>query len=70
MEKRTSKLQVYLNDTELKAIDEWRFKYRLPSRAAAIRALIGKGLFGTEPDTKEATPSRKIGVVPEAAQEE
>ena len=42
--KRTEKLQLMLNDDELKAIDDWRFKNRLPSRAAAIRELLRRGL--------------------------
>jgi len=42
--KRTEKLQVMLDDIELEAIEEWRFRNRLPSRAAAIRTLIARGL--------------------------
>lgn len=42
--KRTEKLQVMLDEIELQAIEEWRFRNRLPSRAAAIRKLIGRGL--------------------------
>lgn len=42
--KRTEKIQVMLDDDELEAIDNWRFDQRLPSRAAAIRELIRRGL--------------------------
>ncbi|WP_417515461.1 hypothetical protein [Minwuia sp.] len=42
--KRTEKLQLMLDDIEIEAIDDWRFKNRLPSRAAAIRELIRMGL--------------------------
>lgn len=42
--KRTEKIQVMLDDAELEAIDNWRFGRRLPSRAAAIRELIRRGL--------------------------
>ncbi|MEQ9041638.1 MAG: hypothetical protein RIE24_25210 [Silicimonas sp.] len=42
--KRTEKLQLMLGPDELKAIDDWRFDNRLPSRAAAIRELIRRGL--------------------------
>jgi len=42
--KRTEKLQLMLGPDELKAIDDWRFDHRLPSRAAAIRELIRRGL--------------------------
>ena len=34
-----------LDDHELEAIDDWRFEHKLPSRAAAIRELIRRGLL-------------------------
>lgn len=46
--KRTEKLQLMLSDEELKAIDDWRFDHRMPSRAAAIRELISRGLHTEE----------------------
>jgi len=46
--KRTERLQIMLSDEELKAIDDWRFKFRLPSRAAAIRDLIRRGMLNQE----------------------
>lgn len=42
--KRNERLQVMLSDVELKIIDAWRFDAMMPSRAAAIRTLIRKGL--------------------------
>jgi len=42
--KRTEKLQIMLDPEELQAIDDWRFENRLPSRAAAIRELLRRGL--------------------------
>ncbi len=33
-----------LSADELKALDDWRFKCRMPSRAAAIRELLKRGL--------------------------
>ena len=42
--KRTEKLQLMLDDLEMEAIDDWRFRHRMPSRAAAIRELIRLGL--------------------------
>ena len=48
--KRTEKLQLMLDLEELKAIDDWRFENRLPSRAAAIRELIRRGLISNEFD--------------------
>jgi hypothetical protein len=48
LSKRTEKLQLMLNDEELRAIDDWRFAHRLPSRAAAIRELLRRGLAAGE----------------------
>lgn len=33
-----------LTDQELKALDDWRFSRRMPSRAAAVRELLKRGL--------------------------
>lgn len=41
---RETRLQIMLDEDELAAIDDWRFKQRMPSRAAAIRRLINIGL--------------------------
>jgi hypothetical protein len=41
---RETRLQIMLNDDELAAIDDWRFKQRMPSRASAIRELLMLGL--------------------------
>jgi metal-responsive CopG/Arc/MetJ family transcriptional regulator len=41
---RETRLQIMLDDEELAAIDDWRFKRRMPSRAAAIRELLRRGL--------------------------
>lgn len=64
--KRTEKLQLMLDLEELKAIDDWRFENRLPSRAAAIRELIRRGLITNEfeePPTE--APSGEFRVVDE-----
>ncbi len=41
---REERLQVMLTPTEVKALDDFRFKSRMPSRAAAIRELLKRGL--------------------------
>lgn len=41
---RETRLQIMLNEEELAAIDDWRFKQRMPSRAAAIRHLLNIAL--------------------------
>ena len=41
---RETRLQIMLTEDELKAVDDWRFKFRMPSRASAVRELLKKGL--------------------------
>lgn len=41
---RPQRLQIMLTPEELAALDDWRFKARMPSRAAAIRELLQRGL--------------------------
>lgn len=41
---RGERLQIMLTDAELRAVDDWRFGKRMPSRAAAIRELLKRGL--------------------------
>jgi hypothetical protein len=41
---RGERLQIMLTAEELKALDDWRFAKRMPSRAAAIRELLKRGL--------------------------
>jgi hypothetical protein len=42
---RTERLQVLLPAEELAAIDEFRFRAWMPSRAAAVRELLRRGLI-------------------------
>jgi hypothetical protein len=41
---RGERLQIMLTREELEALDNWRFSRRMPSRAAAIRELLKRGL--------------------------
>ena len=41
---RGERLQIMLADDELAALDDWRFVRRMPSRAAAIREILKRGL--------------------------
>ena len=41
---RPERLQIMLNPEELKAVDDFRFQSRMPSRAAAVRELLKRGL--------------------------
>ena len=41
---RGQRLQIMLTPQELRKIDDWQFMRRMPSRAAAVRALLKLGL--------------------------
>jgi hypothetical protein len=43
-QKRLTRLQVMLSADELGALDNFRFEKRMPSRAAAIREILRRGL--------------------------
>jgi hypothetical protein len=43
---RGERLQIMLTNKELEAVDNWRFDRRMPSRAAAVRELLKRGLAG------------------------
>ena len=44
IEPRDERLQIMLSVDELKVVDDFRFKQRMPSRAAAVRELMKRGL--------------------------
>jgi hypothetical protein len=41
---RGERLQIMLTADELRMLDDWRFARRMPSRAAAVRELLKRGL--------------------------
>jgi hypothetical protein len=41
---RGERLQIMLSAEELQALDDFRFKTRMPSRTAAVRELLKRGL--------------------------
>jgi hypothetical protein len=41
---RPERLQIMLSAEELEALENWRFDKRMPSRAAAVRELLRRGL--------------------------
>lgn len=57
-EERDVRLQIMLQPQELQAIEEWRFSKRMPSRAAAVRELLRRGLaaegFALAPGGKQS----------------
>ena len=56
---RGERLQIMLMPEELQAVDDFRFKQRMPSRAAAVRELFRLGLAST--GVAIAPPDRKSG---------
>src|SRR3954449_8224805 len=42
---RAERLQIMLTPAELTLVDNWRFSRRMPSRAAAVRELLKRGLM-------------------------
>jgi hypothetical protein len=64
---RPERLQIMLSPEELQALDDWRFARRMPSRAAAIRELLKRGLANEGFEVAAAgRPSRGFGVLPNA----
>lgn len=41
---RSIRLQIMLDGDEVSALEDWRFRKRMPSRAAAVREIIRRGL--------------------------
>ena len=56
---RGERLQIMLAPEELEALDNFRFKQRMPSRAAAVRELLRLGLASV--GIKPAGPGIKSG---------
>jgi hypothetical protein len=51
---RGERLQIMLSPEEIEALDNWRFKKRMPSRAAAVRELLKRGLIAEGFDLAES----------------
>ena len=68
-QKRSERIQLMLDVDELEAIDAWRFDNRLPTRAAAIRELIRRGLMNEamEPPATKDLRTSDFSVVPDIA---
>jgi len=62
--KRVERVLVMLDEDELQTIDSWRFEHRMPSRSAAIRELLRKGLGDFQADgAVAAEKSEDFGVL-------
>jgi hypothetical protein len=65
---RGERLQIMLTPEELEALDSWRFQRRMPSRAAAVRELLKRGLAAEGFDAAEGgKKSQDFGVTGAAA---
>jgi hypothetical protein len=60
---RAERLQVMLSPEELAAIDDFRFKHRMPTRAAAVRELLRFGLTAVGVDATAGVKSSSFGVL-------
>jgi hypothetical protein len=52
-----------LSDDELSALDDFRFKNRMPSRASAIREILRRGLGVNGASAKAGSKSSDFGVL-------
>jgi hypothetical protein len=59
---RGERLQVMLSPEELTAVDDFRFKHRMPTRAAAVRELLKLGLTVLATDGSGRMKSSNYGV--------
>ena len=68
---RPDRLQIMLSTAELKVLDDWRFSRRMPSRAAAIRELLKRGLAVEGIDLETAgKQSANFGVLDDGGMEQ
>lgn len=65
---RAERLQLMLSPEELVLVDDFRFKKRMPSRAAAVRELLTRGLKAEGFDSAAyGTKSSEFGVTGNAS---
>jgi len=59
---RGERLQIMLSPEELATVDDFRFKQRMPSRAAAVRELFRLGLAAVGIQAPAGVKSGEFGV--------
>jgi hypothetical protein len=64
---RPERLQIMLSAEELTALENWRFEQRMPSRAAAIRELLRRGLAAEGMLSGQGVKSQDFGVISHSA---
>jgi hypothetical protein len=66
---RGERLQIMLDAVELAAVEDFRFKKRMPSRASAVRELLKRGLaaegFLTAPVGAKSSEYGVTGKIPD-----
>jgi hypothetical protein len=60
---RAERLQIMLTEDELRILDDWRFARRMPSRAAAVRELLKRGLAAEGFGDADGRKSSDFGVM-------
>ena len=58
---RGERLQIMLSPEELTVLDDFRFKHRMPTRAAAVRELLRLGLT-VDPTDGDGQKSSNYGI--------
>ncbi len=63
---RGERLQIMLTHDELRIVDTWRFSKRMPSRAAAIRELLKRGMAAEGfAEVMDGQKSKDFSVLPD-----
>ena len=65
---RGERLQVMLSPDELATVDDFRFRHRMPTRAAAVRELLKLGLTVAASDADAGVKSSNYGVFSRGAE--
>lgn len=66
---RNERLQIMMTEDELRALDDWRFERRMPTRAAAVRELLKRGLAADGfLRADDRTKSQDFGILQSAAE--
>jgi hypothetical protein len=67
---RGERLQIMLTPEELQSLDDWRFSKRMPSRAAAVRELLKRGLAAEGwVNAEQGSRSQDFGVTGETREQ-
>ena len=59
---RAERLQIMLSPEELSVVDDFRFRHRMPTRAAAVRELLRLGLAALSEAVGPGMKSSNYGV--------